>query len=162
MKQKIKILINSLFVIISIIQVGCNSTNGQKAEITSDNITGSESSEVSNLLSVNCYACHNPNTNSHDEILAPPLAGIKMRYINATNDKEDFINRMSGFIFTPNAEAALMKGPVKRFGLMPKTALNEDEIRKIVTYIYENEIEEPSWFKEHEKEMHGGKNNNKN
>ncbi len=154
MKQKIKILIHSLLVIILTIPVGCNSTNGQKAEIASDNNT--TSSEVSNLLSVNCYACHNPNTNSHDEILAPPLAGIKMRYKNATNDKEEFINRMSSFVFNPNAEAALMKGPIKRFGLMPKTALSEDEIRKIVTYIYENAIEEPSWFKEHEKEMHGG------
>ncbi|MBL6445389.1 c-type cytochrome [Fulvivirga sp. 29W222] len=154
MKQHIKRLIYGLLVIQLAMMVGCKQTNDKKSEISSKNQIENNSSEASNLLLANCYVCHNPNTDSHDEIIAPPLAGIKMRYMNETTDKEEFINLMSNFVFNPNEESALMAGPVMRFGIMPKTKLGEDDIRKIVTYIYENDLDEPSWFKEHKERKH--------
>ncbi len=160
MKQKSKNLTYGLLAIFIAVITGCNNINGQKTE---NNIASSTewlaSPEVSNLLSVNCYTCHNPNASSHDEIIAPPLTGVKMRYKNATKDREEFIVMMSTYVSNPNEARALMKGPVKRFGVMPKTALDEDEIKKIVTYIFDNDIPEPSWFKEHTKEKHNGRNN---
>ena len=33
------------------------------------------------LLKTKCYACHAVNTKSHDEIIAPPLAAVKRRYL---------------------------------------------------------------------------------
>jgi len=163
MKQKITILTNGLLIIILAILAGCNNTtNGLKTKIVSAHKAGLPiSSEVSNLLSVNCYACHNPNTKSHDEMLAPPLAGIKIRYKKATKNREAFIDLMSSFVYNPSEEASLMKGSIKRFGVMPKTALDENKIREIVTYLYDNDVPEPSWFKEHHNEMNGGKNNKK-
>ena len=55
----------------------------------------------------------------------------------------------------PDQEKALMRGAVDQFKLMPKQAFAEDDMRKIASYIYDNELEEPSWFAAHEKEMHG-------
>lgn len=117
-------------------------------------VSSISSQKASNLLAVNCYICHDPKTNSHDEMLAPPLAGIKKRYIKATTDREAFIKYMTSFVSNPTEENALMKGPVRRFGLMPKTALDSEQISAIVTYIYDNEIPEPTWFVDHEKQMH--------
>lgn len=110
-------------------------------------------SMVGNHVSIetSCYICHNPNSTSHDNILAPPLAGIKRHYLRVSDGRSDFINRMTNYIMNPNEEDALMKGPIKRFGVMPKTALNENEVREIVTYIHDNEIPAPEWFEDHHK-----------
>ena len=64
---------------------------------------------------------------------------------------------MSEFVAMPSKENALMKGPVKRFGLMPKPALEMEEIQELVKYIYNNELEIPKWFSGHFEEKHGEK-----
>lgn len=106
-------------------------------------------------LKNNCYACHNPKTESHDDILAPPLAGIKRKYKKHYPKEANFIEQMTEFIDSPSEEESLMRGPVKRFGLMPKTALSKNEIQELVKYIYNNEIEAPVWFQSHLEEKHG-------
>lgn len=101
------------------------------------------------LLQKHCYACHNPNTVSHDEIIAPPLFGIKNNYQKNFPEKVKFIAAMEGFISSPSEEKALMKGPIKRFGLMPKPAISPEEIKLIVSYIEANDIEKPKWYDSH-------------
>ena len=112
--------------------------------------------EAQSLMETHCYACHNPKSTSHDDILAPPLAGIKKRYLHESTDRADFIRRMATFVSDPKEELAIMHGPVRRFGLMPKTALNEQQIQSIVSFIFDNEVPEPAWFEAHEQERHGG------
>lgn len=107
------------------------------------------------LLQTHCYACHNPTAESHDVILAPPLAGIKWRYQQAYKDRGAFIQHMTEFVAEPKEENALMRGPVRRFGLMPQTAIHRDTIQKIVSYIYDNDLEKPDWFDDHFEEQHG-------
>jgi len=108
------------------------------------------------ILENTCFACHNPNTASHDEILAPPLVGIKQRYLRSFPSKDEFVTNMKSFVYDPSSEKALMHGPVRRFGVMPKTALTEEEVAAVVDYIFENELPAPKWFAEHERKMHGG------
>jgi hypothetical protein len=110
-----------------------------------------------NILFTTCYTCHNPKVASHDALLAPPLAGIKYKYKKIYPNEVEFITKMTEFIAHPSKEKAVMKGPVKRFGLMPKTALIKEEIEEVVRYIYNNELETPSWFSEHFEEHHGVK-----
>ena len=110
------------------------------------------------LLKINCYGCHNPTVASHDVIVAPPLAGIKLNYFNAYPARETFIKQMSAFLVNPTAENAQMWGPVKRFGVMPKPPVSEADIKAIATYIYDHPLEEPEWFAEHEEQMHGSGN----
>ena len=119
------------------------------------NITTISNEVALERLKINCYACHNPNSQSHDDILAPPLAGIKHKYKKTYPQEEIFIEQMTDFINSPSQEKAIMKGPVKRFGVMPKTALSEIEIQELVKYIYNNDLETPVWFQEHFEEKHG-------
>lgn len=97
------------------------------------------------LLTKHCYTCHDPKSKSHDEIIAPPLWGVKKHYLDAFPEKEQFSKAMMEFILNPNEENAIMKGPIKRFGLMPKPVVSEEEARQIIAYIYETEIENPAW-----------------
>lgn len=108
-------------------------------------------------LKTNCYVCHNPNAESHDNMLAPPLAAVKFKYSELYPEKELFVDKMSEFVDNPTVEHAVMKGPVKRFGLMPKTALAKTEVEELILYIFNNELEYPSWFPSHFEEMHGTK-----
>lgn len=113
--------------------------------------------EGNKLLAQNCFACHNPGVPSHDDMLAPPLAGIKYNYQKNTADRDEFINRMASFVYEPDSKKALMRGPVKKFGLMPKTVLTKEEIISIVAFIHDQPIQEPTWFSEHFEEKHGTK-----
>ena len=122
---------------------------------TDNNIALLSEEEGLAMLQTHCYACHNPASVSHDDILAPPLAGIKHKYQKRYNDRASFINNMSAFVSNPTVENAIMKGPVKRFGVMPKTALKEEDIQKLTAFIYDNKLAVPAWFPEHFKEHHG-------
>jgi hypothetical protein len=117
-----------------------------------------------NILKTHCYSCHNPKSESHDNMLAPPLAGIKHKYKQLYSERSEFISKMADFVIHPSKENAGMKGPVRRFGLMPKTTLVDKEIFEIVAFIYDSPLEYPEWFPKHFEEHHGepweSKNNN--
>lgn len=113
------------------------------------------SDENLSALMMTCYVCHNPRVKSHDDIIAPPLVAVKYRYKSQYSEKEAFVDAITSFIMNPTAETALMRGPVRRFGPMPQMPMDEGMVKKIVAYIYDNEIEEPEWFSEHFKEQHG-------
>ena len=107
------------------------------------------------LVKNNCYACHNPNTKSHDDIIAPPLIAVKKRYKKAYPSKDEFIREMSNWIEHPEEEMAVMMGAVAQFNVMPQLSISSEDAKEIAIYIFENEMEKPQWFEEHEKEMHG-------
>lgn len=142
-----------LIILLSALLIGCanhKETQSTKVETPTSTVLSAEMK----LLETNCYACHNPNSNSHDEILAPPLAGIKRRYLKSSSDRASFISRMSSFVENPSKEKAIMKGPINRFGLMPKPEVSKEDIITIVTYIHDNELQEPEWFKGHHQGSH--------
>jgi hypothetical protein len=104
--------------------------------------------EVPDEIKTNCYVCHNPKAPSHDAIVAPPLAVVKMRYSRKYRTREAFVNSMTSFLLSPTKENAIMFGAVDQFGLMPVTVLDEKTTRRIVEYIYANKLEEPAWLKD--------------
>jgi hypothetical protein len=112
--------------------------------------------QVPEELETNCYICHNPKAKSHDAIIAPPLAVVKMRYNRQFNSRKQFVDAMTSFMLSPTKEKAIMYGAVSRFGLMPVTPFDEKTTRRIVEYLYANSLEEPSWLKDEMKR--GGMN----
>jgi len=137
---------------------GCGNQSGSQSNPeAATSATNSESSAVDQgyvLLKGYCYSCHAPNSASHDQIVAPPMAAVKTRYLMTYPDKATFVAKMSAFMLAPKPEEALMKDAVQRFNLMPAMSIGEEHLEKIITYIYDNEMEEPAWFEQHQKEMH--------
>lgn len=110
--------------------------------------------EGKKLMESQCFLCHNVSK-SHDGRIAPPMIAIKAHYIKEGTTKEDFMKEFVSFVKKPTKEKAKMRGAVKKFGVMPYQQFNENDIKKIAEYIYEYEIEEPTWFKEHWQERKG-------
>ncbi|WP_282124433.1 c-type cytochrome [Algibacter mikhailovii] len=113
---------NLMIVLIALVLYGCNN----KPNNLSKELNNEEQMEIKAIMSIsnkdglsmlqtNCYSCHNPNSESHDNMLAPPLAGIKYKYKKLYKTEELFIAQMSDFIDKPTKENAVMKGPVRRF-----------------------------------------------
>ncbi len=103
-------------------------------------------------METQCYICHNPAA-EHESAIAPPMVAIKARYIDGTTKKE-FSDAIWAFVEKPSKENAKLKGAVKRFGVMPYQSYSEKDIRSIAEFIFDYQIEEPGWFKEHWQEKH--------
>ena len=112
-----------VFVLIILCSTSCGTNEktdklGAKNDRTKLNLT--EQSEGYTLLKTYCYACHSVSTKSHDDIIAPPLAAIKRRYMGYFDTKEDFIDGISKWVSDPKEKNALMRGAVSQFKVMPK------------------------------------------
>lgn len=106
------------------------------------------------LIESKCYSCHSISSNSHDEIIAPPLAAVKKRYLRNYSEKDKFVKAISKWVMDPKQENALMRGAVNKFNLMPNLFIKEKEAIIIATYIFENELNKPTWFQQHFNEEH--------
>lgn len=100
-----------------------------------------------------CVSCHNPSASENDRI-APPLVAIKAHYITKNTTKEAFIAELKSFLKKPAKDKAKLRGAVKRFGVMPLTPLTDKQIEQVGEYLYDYEIPEPKWFKQHWEERH--------
>ena len=152
--MKLKIVLISM---VSLLVLSC--ADKKKGENATHEIKTAQKNEVEQtegyiLLKNNCYACHSVIAKSHDEIIAPPMVAIKRRFMKSYPSKVAFIEAMTNWVLNPTEENALMRGAVKQFNVMPKQPFNKDDIHKIAEYIYENDLEKPTWFEEHLNEEH--------
>ncbi len=145
------------FILIAILVVVFSSCNKQKNENSKNEISSTtevENIEALKLFQQNCYACHSVTTKSHEEIIAPPMAAVKRRYMKEYDSKEDFVKAVVAYASDPKAENALMIGAVDKFKAMPKQKFTKEDLTKIASYIYDNEIETPEWFEDHFQQNH--------
>ena len=149
---------NYIYLVFSILFIlSCADSNKESNTITSELKKGNqvESSQGLDLLQKHCYICHSPESSSHDEIIAPPMAAIKMRYKMSYENEKEFVEAIVEWTMNPKEENALMKGAVDRFKVMPKQLLEKNDMIQLAMYMYQNDLSEPSWFAAHQKEMHG-------
>jgi len=102
------------------------------------------------LMEANCYSCHSPSA-SQAARSAPPMEEVKRYYINEGTTQEQFIRELIAFVSNPSKERAKMKSAVEYYGLMSKMDFSEDKIKKVANYIYNSELEKPTWFEEYYK-----------
>ena len=123
----------------------------KKAELQpiSKDVSQTEAQEAQQLMATHCYICHSPTASETEGRIAPPMVAIKARYLMEYVNKEEFVTQMMQFVENPTTENAIMYGAVDRFNVMPKQVFPEGVVQKIANYMYEYQIEEPVWFKEH-------------
>lgn len=126
-------------------------TTIEEENVVSENLEGKK------LMETNCYTCHSPAAPQDEGRIAPPMVAIKAHYITNETTKEEFIKHFKSFVENPTKDNAQMYGAVKRFGVMPKQQFPEETITKIADYIYDYQIEEPSWFAKHWESEGNGK-----
>lgn len=143
-----------LLLVFVILFIACNQDKKKLSQEALQAITV-QNPEAYELLKNQCYICHSPVSVSHDSIIAPPMAAIKMRYSMSYKSREEFVSAVTEWVLNPAQEHALMRGAITQFEVMPKLLYTKEDVKKIATYIFENELEEPEWFDAHQKEMHG-------
>lgn len=150
---------NSILFIILLVIASCQKDkNLQQIPIDEKVLEVTKEHEGKKLMETHCYLCHSPNAAENEGRIAPPMVAIKARYIDKEGyNKEEFIVAMTSFVKNPTEEKALMYGALKKHGLMPKQAFLEGSIEKIADFMFDYQIEEPKWFKEHW-EGHGNEN----
>ncbi len=104
------------------------------------------------LFNQKCMICHNHVGKVDSTMIAPPFFQVKDRYLRASLDKEDFIETMTYWVNNPAEENILMQGTIDHFEVMPYLAYSDEDIAKIVNYVYENDMEKPEWFDAHQVE----------
>ncbi|CAM4056275.1 DUF3365 domain-containing protein [Flavobacterium antarcticum] len=147
-----------IFLIAFITLFSCQKKNTDYSEISENDVTTSTHPlEGKKLMETHCYLCHSPNAAEGEGRVAPPMVAIKARYIDKEGyNKEEFIKNFTAFVKNPTTEKALLRGAVKKHGLMPKQDFPEGSVAKIAAYLFDYQIEEPTWFKAHW-ESHGNK-----
>lgn len=164
--MKIKFI--TIAIIVASLFSSCNKQKAKNSKIEISPTTELENTEALILFQQNCYACHSVTTKSHDEIIAPPMAAVKRRYMKEYDSKNDFVKAVVAYASDPKAENALMVGAVDKFKAMPKQEFTKEDLTKIASYIYDTEIETPEWFEDHFQQNHkngqgmGSGRNNKN
>ena len=110
------------------------------------------------LMETHCYLCHGTKAPENEGRIAPPMVAIKARYIDKERfNKAEFIKYVTTFVKNPTEKTALLRGAVKKHGLMPKQAFPKGSVEKIAAFMFDYQIEEPEWFKSHW-ESHGNEN----
>ena len=110
--------------------------------------------EARALFQTHCYACHTPRGNQDDRV-APPMIAIKRHYITDQTTQAQFIADVSTYVVTPRTDISKMPDAVRKFGMMVPLQVPKDDLKKIATFIYQQDIEAPDWFEAHYKEEHG-------
>lgn len=145
------------FLSILIVFYSCKDSNQAEYITTSENIEGKiqvvKTHPGKKLLETQCYVCHNPKTSEGNRI-APPMIAIKAHYISGETKKEDFIRDIRSFIDSPSVDKARMRGAVRKFGVMPYQPFKKEDINNIAEYLFDYQIEEPGWFKDHWQKGH--------
>jgi len=100
----------------------------------------SPEAEEGKSLYAACNVCHEQ---SMDPALAPPMWGVQRRYKRATNNAEEFVNKMVDFVKAPTLEKAIHDQALGQLGLMPPMPLPDELLRKISTYILEEQFPPP-------------------
>jgi len=150
---------NYLFTLFVLLLVSCQKEKKEFQPIpVEESVVAINEHEGKKLMETHCYLCHSPNAAENQGRIAPPMVAIKARYIDKEGyTKEEFITAVASFVENPTEDKALMYGALKKHGLMPKQAFPEGSVEKIADFMFDYQIEEPTWFKEHW-EGHGNKN----
>ena len=101
-----------------------------------------------------CMACHVVDGKGGEKKAAPPMYAVWHHYHQAYKDKESFVAAVSSWVLEPNEENTLMKGAIKKFGLMEKTELNMDQAHSVAEYLYETNFETPEMYLKHYRKGH--------
>ena len=108
--------------------------------LTVDGYALSPEATEGKTLYPSCHVCHNPEM---EKPLAPPMWGVQRRYKKNSLDKNDFVNSMAAFVKEPTLEKAIHDEALGQLGLMPALPMPDDMLKKIATYIFEENFLPP-------------------
>ncbi|ADE54322.1 c-type cytochrome [Coraliomargarita akajimensis] len=126
-------------------------SSGASAADGFEPITANEIREGARLLRLYCLTCHGVDDKREDQLLAPPLWGVREHYIRVHKTPEAFVTAMVDFMNEPSREKSLMPCSLDRYGLMQAMPLTDEQLRATAVAIFAGQIQRPTWWKRYEK-----------
>ena len=83
----------------------------------------------------NCISCHGEIRKPS----APHFSEIKGYYMLKYSSKEAFVEKMAKWVFKPNEKTSQLPYAIEKYKLMPFLSIDLDTLKKIATYVYEND-----------------------
>ena len=117
----------------------------------------STSSQSEMVMQTLCLSCHSASANheQQEKGFAPPMWGVRDHYLEHHETLDAFTSAVASWVQSPDEARSLMRGAVKRFGVMPGLNLSEDQLTEIATLIYHGvNVEKPTWWDEHQRTHH--------
>lgn len=134
-----------------LLAVSCGDQDNDTTEkIVEDNVVKLDGKA---LMETNCLICHGNGT-SHDDILAPPMKGVKRHYLEDLMTEQEFVDAIANWVAEPKEENSNMLGAIERFKIMPKLGYKREEVEAIASYVFNNDMPKPVWFDKHVEEQH--------
>ena len=130
-----------------------------EAELTEAGIDPGAFRKGQRLYELYCMNCHKAPNNANEpepsQRLAPPAFAVADHYRKGFPDTLERIAAIKNFTANPSVEDALMPGAVRRFGLMARMPLPEDQLEAVSIFLGTAEFVEPAWYQGHYVEEHG-------
>ncbi len=119
-------------------------------------LANSQIKQGEHLYQTYCASCHGLSGGMDmKQRVAPPIAGVRLHYINIHPDKASFVAAVTDWLEQQDDNKSLMRGAIRRFNIMPPISLSKEDAQKIAHYIYTGDLEKPEGFDKHVEEMHG-------
>ena len=86
-----------------------------------------------------CAVCHKVNVQDKNSLIAPPINKVMMHVKKSFDNKEEAIKFMKKYVVNPDPKKTICPS-IDIFGVMPsqKGAIKDDELDKVVNYLYDN------------------------
>ena len=81
------------------------------------------------VIQQSCLGCH-ANTD-----VAPSFDVIQRGYKNNSSNNQELVSNYIKFLKDPSDENAILKDAVKKYGIMPKVNLSEQELKEVASYL---------------------------
>ncbi|MCF6190785.1 MAG: cytochrome c [Cocleimonas sp.] len=107
------------------------------------------------LYKTNCAVCHGSSSGMDlKKRIAPPIAAVRMHYINTFPDEDSFVQAISGWVENQDESKSMMRGAIRKFNIMPPISIPKEDAMKIAAYIYGGNLDSPKGLKKHVEEEH--------
>lgn len=116
-------------------------------------VADSEARNGKELYEAYCMACHAIKGKAE---VAPPIFAVKNHVIQVYPERDEFVERVVKWVKAPDADDPLMRGAIRKFGLMPAMPqIVDEELTAVAEFLYDSDMELPDWYMEHYEEEHG-------
>lgn len=144
MKRSLKLFLPAIIVLV----IGCSTSPESIKDSEVDHSIVVEQSvdviDTAMLLKNRCLICHGVGE-THDDLIAPPMRGVKMHYLQEFPEKSDFIAAYIAWASNPVAENSLMPGALEQFEVMANLKYDTNDIALIAAFVYDNKMPKPAW-----------------
>jgi len=133
----------TIVVFTSFILFGCKNKKKEDAQNNQVYKEISEATKINSkgyaLMKTNCFVCHmeKPDPSKRGQMIAPPMLRVQEHYKPSYPNKTEFVEAVIAWVKNPSEDKVMMPGAVRKFNVMPKIVVKDEELKLIAETLYD-------------------------